>query len=45
MKTFRRSPEEKFPCDYFDREGVFLYYDDDGRFEAVEFSIPSPPLF
>jgi len=42
-KSFKRTPQDAFPCDYFELEGVFFYYDSEGRLEAVEFSSPSQP--
>ncbi|MDZ4312322.1 MAG: hypothetical protein U1A24_17375 [Cypionkella sp.] len=42
--TFRRSPQAAFPCDYFQSEGTFCYYDSDGTLEAVEFGHPARPL-
>ena len=42
-KSFRRTPQASFPCDYFEAEGVFFYYDADGRLEAAEFVPPSRP--
>lgn len=43
-KTFKRTPQDSFPCDYFESEGVFFYYDGDARLEAVEFALPAQPL-
>jgi len=42
-KSFKRTPEDSFPCDYFEAQGVFFYYDSDGRLEAVEFAFPAQP--
>ena len=43
-KTFKRTPQAAFPCDYFQSEGTFCYYDSDGSLEAVEFGDPARPL-
>lgn len=42
-KTFKRTPQDSFPCDYFESESVFFYYDSDARLEAVEFALPAQP--
>ena len=42
-KSFKRSPHSSFPCDYFESEGSFFYYDADGRLEAAEFAAPAQP--
>ena len=42
-RTFKRTPQDSFPCDYFESEGVFFYYDSEGHLEAVEFSSPARP--
>jgi len=42
-KSFKRTPQSAFPCDYFASEGAFFYYDSDGRLEAVEFAPPARP--
>ncbi|MGN6820464.1 MAG: hypothetical protein ACTHJR_17535 [Sphingomonas sp.] len=42
-KSFKRTPQDAFPCDYFESQGVFFYYDGDGRLEAVEFASPARP--
>jgi hypothetical protein len=42
-KSFKRSPADQFPCDYFQAEGIFLYYDFGGHLEALEFCSPARP--
>jgi len=42
-KSFKRTPQDSFPCDYFESQGVFFYYDGEGRLEAVEFASPAQP--
>ncbi len=42
-KSFKRTPQAVFPCDYFEAEGVFFYYDAEGRLEAAEFASPASP--
>lgn len=44
FRTFRRDPAALYPSDYYSEDGVFLYYNREGRVEAVEFSEPSCPL-
>lgn len=43
-KSFKRSPQAPYPCDYFESEGAFFYYDSDGRLEAAEFAFPAQPI-
>lgn len=43
FRSFMRSPQASFPCDYFADVGAFCYYDSDGRLEAIEFSPPARP--
>lgn len=43
FKSFKRSPEAAFPCDYFDAFGTFFYYDSGGRLDAIEFVSPAQP--
>ena len=40
-KSFRRTPEMEVPCDYYENEGVFVYYKSGGFVEAVEIASPS----
>src|SRR5690349_16394516 len=42
-RSFKRTPQDSFPCDYFESEGVFFYYDGEGQLEAVEFASPAQP--
>lgn len=44
-KSFKRTSESVHPCDFFQDEGVFVYYQADGRVEAVEFARPAEPSF
>lgn len=41
---FKRSAAVEFPSDYFETEGVFAYYDEHGKLEAIEFAAPANPL-
>lgn len=43
-KPFRRG-NESFPSDYFNKEGLFFYYDDSGFLEAVEFAAVGKVFF
>jgi hypothetical protein len=43
-KSFKKGPQDTFPTDYFDSEGVFFFYDGDGRLEAAEFAQPAQPI-
>src|SRR4051812_8873138 len=43
FKSFKRSPEAAFPCDYFPSQSAFFYYDSSGYLEAVEFAAPARP--
>ena len=40
-KSFKRTPQSSFPCDYFESEGAFFYYDSNGCLEAAEFAPPA----
>ena len=42
-KSFKRTPQAAFPCDYFESEGVYFYYDGNGLLEAAEFAQPAQP--
>lgn len=42
-RSFMRSPQDSSPCDYFESQGVFFYYDGVGHLEAVEFASPAQP--
>lgn len=42
---FRGAPEEgEHPHDYFEELGCFVYYDSEGKAEAVEFCEPAEPM-
>lgn len=43
FRSFKRSPQASFPCDYFAEYGIFFYYDASGLLEAIEFAGPSRP--
>lgn len=43
VRSFKRTPQDLFPCDYFKDIGAFFYYDSEGRLEAVEFASPARP--
>jgi hypothetical protein len=44
FKSFKRSPQNVHPCDYFTGLECFVYYDDEhGRADAVEFAEPAEP--
>jgi hypothetical protein len=40
FKEFRRG-SEVYPSDYFEKEGIFCYYDSEGRLDAMEFHRPA----
>jgi hypothetical protein len=42
-RTFKRTLQDDVPCDYFEDEGVFLYYDRNSELEAIEFVLPARP--
>jgi hypothetical protein len=42
-RTFKRTSQDEVPCDYFENEGVFLYYDRNNELEAIEFVSPARP--
>jgi hypothetical protein len=42
-KSFKRTSKDTFPCDHFELEGLFCYYDGDGHLEAIEFGSPAQP--
>jgi hypothetical protein len=44
-KSFKRTPQSAHPCDFFQDEGIFVYYEADGKAEAVEFAQPAEPIF
>ncbi|WP_445682473.1 hypothetical protein [Radicibacter daui] len=41
FESFKRTPEQAFPADYFPEDGAFLYYDAQGQLEAVELASPA----
>lgn len=43
FRSFKRSPLDSFPSDYFEHIGTFFYYDSNGRLEAIEFAPPAQP--
>ncbi|MFC5525611.1 hypothetical protein ACFPPA_07625 [Rhodanobacter ginsengisoli] len=43
FKSFKRTPEAAFPCDYFADAGVFANYDGTGHLEAIELASPATP--
>jgi hypothetical protein len=45
FKSFKRTPQSTFPCDFFPSLGVFLYYTAQGQLEAIEFASPAQPHF
>jgi hypothetical protein len=42
---FQKSPSSSHPTDAFDELGANVYYQKDGRCEAIEFAEPAIPLF
>jgi hypothetical protein len=40
-KPFRRTPDVKEPSDYYEAEGIFVYYRAGGLVEAIELTSPS----
>lgn len=45
FNSFKRTPASEFPCDFFETIGFFVYYKKPGIVNAIEFSLPSEPLF
>lgn len=45
FKSFKRTPNAEYPCDYYESLGVFVYYKLPGVVEAVEFAEPADPEF
>lgn len=43
-KSFKKTYHSKYPCDYFEELGVFVYYKLPGLVEAIEFSEPAKPI-
>ncbi len=43
FKSFRRTPDATFSCDYFADVGVFANYDRSGHLEAIELASPATP--
>jgi hypothetical protein len=41
FESFKRSPAAAFPCDHFPNLGIFGYYTEEGRLEALEFALPA----
>lgn len=39
--SFKRTPAAKFPCDYYQDVGLFIYYDKLHLMEAIEFTYPA----
>lgn len=44
-ESFKRTPQSTHPCDFFEGLGCFVYYNENGRVEAVEFVEPASPMF
>lgn len=43
-ETFKRNPDDVWPCDYFPSLGCFVYYEDaSGLVEAIELTNPANP--
>ena len=42
-EIFKRNESDIYPCDYYESEGVFFYYDKNHVLEAIEFAFPSEP--
>lgn len=38
FKSFKRTPNAEYPCDYYELLGIFVYYKLNGMVEAVEFT-------
>lgn len=45
VKSFKKTPNSSFPCDYFTDAEVFAYYTSHGVLEALEFAEPANPMF
>lgn len=43
FESFKRTPQSVYPCDYFPKLQCFVYYNMDGKAEAVEFAEPAKP--
>lgn len=43
FKSFKRTWDAAFPCDYFSDVGVIANYDKKGRIEAIELTSPGAP--
>lgn len=44
-ETFKRSPEDAHPTDYFNALGCFVYCNAGGQSIALEFAEPARPMF
>lgn len=44
-KAFFKDPNDKVETDAFEKEGVFVFYDNDYKSIAIEFAYPSVPQF
>lgn len=42
-RSFKRTPESSFPCDFFPSQGMFFYYESSRTLEAIEFCSPASP--
>ena len=45
FKSFKKTSDSAFPCDYFAGIEVFAYYKLPGVLEALEFAEPANPIF
>ena len=45
FKSFKRTKESIYPCDYYENLGVFIYYKEPYVVEAIEFATPAKPTF
>lgn len=45
FKSFNRSVDSTYPCDYFPSIGVFAYYKSSAELEAIECALPAQLFF
>jgi hypothetical protein len=45
FKLFKRTNAVELPSDYYESEGIFIYYKQPGLVEAVEATKPSVPIY
>ena len=45
FKSFKKTSNAEYPCDYYESLGIFVYYKLPGIVEALEFAEPADPVF